>query len=303
MYQKVIDCHRGERAWRICSLNAAGYDLEPPTDKIRDMKLLNINIGIRIDNSKKIADFVREVDADIVAIQEIVRPLENEVKKQFRSKEDIERELKGLYPYQFFGPLWIAKSINEGAKIILDFGGHVEQGNEILTKYPIIEATNEHYYKSYSYALDWSNWKSEDHGRALQIVELDLGGRGLQVLNLHGIWTEDKMGDERTLEECKYVVSAAKRKDIPTIITGDFNLSPETESIQLINKKFRSLVEEYKIETTRPNFKDEIDEGRNVVDYIFVSEGVKVRGFRVMDSGVSDHLPMLLEFEIGSSGS
>lgn len=262
------------------------------------MKLLNINIGIKIDNSEKVADFIRKVDADIVAIQEIVRPLEDRVKKQFRSKDDIEHELKGLYPYQFFGPLWVAKSINEGDKIIFDFGGRMEQGNEILTKYPIVEATNEHYYKSYSYALDWSNWKNEDHGRALQVVELNVDDKELQVLNLHGIWTEDKMGDKRTLEECKYVIGAAKRKRIPTIITGDFNLLPETESIRLMNKEFRNLIEEYEIKTTRPSFKDEIDEGRNVVDYIFVSGGVKVVDFKVIDSDISDHLPMLLGFKI-----
>jgi endonuclease/exonuclease/phosphatase family metal-dependent hydrolase len=264
------------------------------------MKLLNINIGIKIDNSKKIADFVKKVDADLVAIQEIIRHLEKTVKRKFRSKEDIEKRLGDLYPYKFFGPLWVARAINEGDKIIVDFGGEVEQGNEILTKYPIIEATNEHYYKSYSYALDWSNWKNEDHGRALQVVELSVGSKRLQVLNLHGIWMKDKRGDERTLRQCRYVIDAARKKHLPTIITGDFNLFPETESIQLINKEFRNLIEEYKIETTRPDFMDELEEGRNVVDYIFVSDEIKVGDFKVMDTDISDHLPMLLEFEITS---
>ncbi|MEA2056768.1 MAG: endonuclease/exonuclease/phosphatase family protein [Patescibacteria group bacterium] len=262
------------------------------------MKLLNINIGIKIDNSKDIAEFIKDIDAGIVAIQEIVRPLEANVAAQFRSKEEIELQLGDVYPYQFFGPLWVAKSINEGEKILYNFGGHVEQGNQILSKYPITEATNEHYYKTYSYVLDWSNWKQEDHGRALQIVELDINGKRLQLLNIHGIWTADKLGDSRTVKECKYVVKAAKRKKIPTIITGDFNLLPETDSMQAINEEFRNLIEEYEIKATRPDFKDEIDEGKNVVDYVFVSEEIQVKDFQVIDSGVSDHLPMLLDFEI-----
>jgi len=262
------------------------------------MKLLNINIGIKIDNSKDIAEFIKDVDAGIIAIQEIVRPLEDKVATQFRSKEEIESQLEGMYPYQFFGPLWVSKSNNEKKKILYNFGGCVEQGNQILSKYPIIEAANEYYYKSYSYMLDWSNWKEEDHGRALQVVELDIDGKRLQILNIHGIWTADKMGDYRTIKECNYVVEAARRKKIATIITGDFNLLPDTSSIKILNAEFRNLIDEYEIKTTRPDFKDEIDEGRNVVDYVFVSDEIRVKNFQVFNNDISDHLPILLDFEI-----
>lgn len=262
------------------------------------MKLLNINIGIKIDNSKKVINFIKEIDADIVAIQEIVRRLEDKANEQFCSKKNIEKQLGSLYPYKFFGPLWAAKSINEKDKIIFDFGGLVEQENEILSKLQIIDVANEYYYKTYSYILDWSNWRKEDHGRALQIVTLKKEKKKFQILNLHGIWTEDKQGDKRRVEECKYIIKAAKKKNIPTIITGDFNLLPGTESIQLINEKFRNLIEEYNIKTTRPEFKDEIDKGGNVVDYIFVSDDVTVKDFKVIKSDISDHPPMLLEFGI-----
>ncbi|HOU75525.1 MAG TPA: hypothetical protein PK957_00160 [Candidatus Dojkabacteria bacterium] len=107
-----------------------------------------------------------------------------------------------------------------------------------------------------------------------------------------------KKGDDRTIKEFQFVVETALKKDIPTIITGDFNLSPETESIQIINEHFFNLIDKYKIKTTRPVFKDNIEKRNNVVDYIFVNSGIKVNDFGAIQTNISDHLPLFLDFEI-----
>jgi len=262
------------------------------------MKLLNINIGIKIDNTSEVAEFIKKENADIVAIQEIVRHLEDEVFDEFKSKLGVEKVVGGMYPNRFFGPLWITDAFRKEGKIHRDFGGLIEQGNEILSKYPITQAVNEHFYKSYEYALDWTNWKKEDHGRALETVELNVDGKLLQILNIHGIWTEDKKGDERTLRECEFVVDKAKQKNIPTIITGDFNLLPETESIKLINNEYLNLIDKFGIKSTRPDFDDGLETGRNVVDYIFVSNDIQVNNFKIVETNITDHLPLLLDFEV-----
>ena len=179
-----------------------------------------------------------------------------------------------------------------------DLGGMAEQGNEITSKFPIISATNEHYYKHYSYELDWTNWRRDDEPRSVIIAELDVEGKKLQILNLHGIWSENKKGNEKAVEQCKYVLKAAKRKNIPTIIAGDFNLLPETKGIKLISKEFRNLINEFNIKSTRPNFNDGTDKGGDVVDYIFVNDKIKVNDFKVIETQISDHLPLILDFDI-----
>lgn len=262
------------------------------------MKLLDLNVGIKINNTTQVAEVIKKEDASIVAIQEIVRHLEDKVFEEFKSKTGIENVVGDKYPYKFFGPFWITEAFRKEGKIYRDFGGLIEQGNEILSKYPMVEAESEHYYKTYSYALDWTNWKKEDHGRALITAELDIAGKRLQVLNIHGIWTEDKKGDERTIRECQFVVDKAKRKKISTIITGDFNLLPETKSINLINTDFVNLVEKYNIKTTRPDFNDGLWTGRIVVDYVFVSQDIEVKDFKVIETEITDHFPLLLEFEL-----
>lgn len=262
------------------------------------MKLVNINIGIKIDNTDKISDFLVAQKADIITLQEVLRHLDDSVFEQFKSQEGIKKTIGENYPYKFFGPLWVTHLHKTSEKIHRDFGGQVEQGNEILSKFPIVSATNEFFYKDFGYFLDVTNWRKEDHGRAITITELDVNGKRLQILNLHGIWTQDKLGDERTIEECKYVIEAAKRNDIPTIIVGDFNLLPESESITLLNGEFINLIDKYKITSTRPHVVDETDKGNVVVDYIFVNEKIKVNDFKVIDTDISDHLPLVLDFEI-----
>ena len=264
------------------------------------MRLININISIKINNSREVAKLLVEENGDIVSIQEIIRHLNDKVFNQYQSKTDIEAELDNNYPYKFFAPLWISDAIRHDDKIHRDFGGQVEQGNEIISKYPIVDGANEFFYKHFSYAFDWTNWKNNDHGRAVQIAELIVGGKRLQILNLHGIWTADKQGDARTVSECKYIIQAAKRKDIATIIVGDFNLVPDTDSIKLINKQFRNLIDEYKIVSTRPDFDDGRDSGNMVVDYIFVNDKIIVNDFKVINANISDHLPLVLDFEIKS---
>jgi endonuclease/exonuclease/phosphatase family metal-dependent hydrolase len=261
------------------------------------MKLLSINTGIQIDNSKEIVAYIKKNDAEFVALQEVANPMENSVYQLFRSREKIANNLP-QYKYSSWGPLWKSKGILIRDHIHTDFGGLIEQGNLLLSKYRITEESNEHYYGTYQYKNDWSNWEKDDHGRAVLIAEFDIKGKPLQILNVHGIWTKDKKGDERTIDQCKYIVTASQRKNIPTIIAGDFNLLPTTESISIINSEFRNLIDEYKIESTRPSFKDGIDKGNQVVDYIFVNDGIKVNSLQVPNIKISDHLPLILDFEM-----
>lgn len=262
------------------------------------MKLLSLNTGIKISNTPQVIDFLKEQAADIIALQEVGRPFEASVSPEYRSQQDIEEALNADYPFKFYGPMWYGDAFRFDGKVTRHFGGHIEQGGEVISKFPITTATNEHYYKHYEYMIDWSNWKKEDHGRSVQIVELNINDTPLQILNVHGIWNMTRQGDERTLAQCEYLVAAAKRKNIPTIIAGDFNLAPESKSIQYMNQHLRNLIVENNIASTRPDFKDDMDSGMNVVDYIFVNDQVDVRHFSAVDTDISDHLPLVLEFDL-----
>lgn len=260
------------------------------------MKLISLNVAMKMDNAQEIGKFIKLQNPDFVAYQEMMRHFDEKVFSKYKSEADIEKIIK--FPYKFFGPKWITRRFMSNGKLYLDFGGLVEQGNEITSKFPIISAVNEHFYQNYSLQLDGTNWITEDEPRSVIIAEFNVKGKRLQILNLHGIWSKDKLGDKRTLEQCKYVIKAAKRKNIPTIIVGDFNLLPDSKGIKLISRKFRNLTTEFKIKSTRPKFDDGLDKGQLAIDYIFVNDKIKVNDFEVIETRISDHLPLVLDFDI-----
>src|SRR3989338_1428342 len=122
------------------------------------MKLISFNIGIKIDNSKLVGDFIESQRPDIVCFQEVIRHFDESVFDMYKSKSHIEKIVRKRLPYSFFGPQWIADAMRKHGKMHRDFNGFVEQGNEVLSKFPILSATNEHYYKHYSLEVEWADF-------------------------------------------------------------------------------------------------------------------------------------------------
>ena len=73
---------------------------------------------------------------------------------------------------------------------------------------------------------------------------------------------------------------------------------PNTDSIKMLNNKLTNLIDKYNIKSTRPNFDDGLDKVNMVCDYIFVNDKVIVKNLMVIESNISDHLPLLLDFDI-----
>lgn len=259
------------------------------------MKLLNLNICIKLDNKEKVINLIRAENADICALQEVMNGVEESCFEMYKSKNKL-IQIEN-YPFNEFAPLFIAKGVSKNGVITRDFGGNAEQGSLILSKYPVKEHYNQFYYNEYRYEYDATEFREKDWCRSIQNAVIDINGKELQIINVHGIWNKDKIGDERTIEQSKFILSKI-RNDIPCIVLGDFNLLPETESIKLINDKMNNLIDKYNILSTRPTFDDGLDKGNLVCDYIFVNDKVKVNDFKVLDSNVSDHLPLILDFEI-----
>lgn len=83
------------------------------------------------------------------------------------------------------------------------------------------------------------------------------------------------------------------------IIVGDFNLLPETESLKIIGEGMRNLIGEFNIARTRSNLSPFFGkkEFQKFADYTLATPDVKVLDFKVLEVEVSDHLPMILEFD------
>ena len=259
------------------------------------MQILNLNIGAKMDNTKQVIGLINEYDTDICTFQEAMNAIDESCADMFKSKNYIERLEK--YNYSDFAPIYIADKVTENNVVVQDFGGKLEQGSLIISKFNIKKAYNQFYYNEYKHGFDATHFKENDWARSVQNVILNIGGKELQIINVHGIWTKDKTGDDRTIMQSEFILRKV-RYDIPSIVIGDFNLLPESDSIKLLNQKLINLIEKYNIKSTRPSFDDGLDVGNIVCDYIFINNKVSVNNLKVINTNISDHLPLLFDFDI-----
>jgi hypothetical protein len=146
----------------------------------------------------------------------------------------------------------------------------------------------------------------------LQKMKLKKGNLKFVVGGVHGKAAPGSKKDTKLrLNQSKTILDSFDPKKEPTIIGGDFNLMPQTQSIKMFEQAgYINLIKEFGITSTRNHFSweqaKEIEEkgGRKYfgiqtfADYAFVSPGVKVQKFEVPDIEISDHLPLILDFEV-----
>jgi len=263
------------------------------------MKLLNLNIGIKLDNHFDVVRLIEEENPDIVTIQEGMRKIDSSVIPQYDSVSFIQENTD--YPYHFFGPLWFASHHEKNGVISKEFGGKTEQGNYVLSRYPFSLSENIFYYKNYHEFTDTTHFRTDDHPRAFTKNIIEVEGHQLLLINVHGIWTEDKLGDERVMVQIKRLIREVEKEGLPVIIVGDFNLLPTSSFISIMNEHFKNLISSFSVSSTRPFFDDGLDHGGIVCDYVFVSDKIEVTSFQVLPLTISDHYPLLLEFDIFDS--
>ena len=139
------------------------------------MKLFNLNICNKKDNNQQIVDLVNTCACDIVTIQESMRALDKDVDPFYDSYNVLKNQTN--YQNDFFGAVWVAKTRKNNGVITKDFGGYIEQGNQILTNLPIIQAKNVFFYQEYSTFEDETNFRQNDHPRAFVDAILQVGDK------------------------------------------------------------------------------------------------------------------------------
>lgn len=143
----------------------------------------------------------------------------------------------------------------------------------------------------------------KDHHTGLGLLtRVKTKDRSVSILNIHGnphaIEPQDTKRDtpSRIQQSEDFLASLSKTVE-PDIMGGDFNLFPDTKSLELIREAgFRDLIQEFSISTTRNRYAWEKYPTKYLFsDYVFVSSSLTVQSFEVPTVEVSDHLPMIVE--------
>lgn len=139
-----------------------------------------------------------------------------------------------------------------------------------------------------------------DRPRILQHVELTRpSGEVVHLFNLHGLLDEGAKRDT-PLRDAQFaaVREIVSRYGGKKIFCGDFNIRPDTKNIALLGDEMINLIERYGVLKTRNELYEGLRRYNDTIsDYVFVSPDISVKSFKVLDVEVSDHLPLVLEFE------
>lgn len=152
---------------------------------------------------------------------------------------------------------------------------------------------------------------SKDVGCCLS-GRLNIKNKQITVTNIHGLSLPgDKLDTKARIKQSREVIDFHKDKNSLNIIGGDFNLLPNTKSIKMFEDSgYKNLITDFGIKMTRNHFAWEQaehqlnTEGRDFfgkqlfADYCFVSPNIKIRSFEVPNLEISDHLPLILDFDI-----
>jgi len=138
----------------------------------------------------------------------------------------------------------------------------------------------------------------------MQYADMRINGKMIYFANIHGkARPGHKKDTPARLRQSKLITDFLKNKPGSKIIGGDFNLLPETKSIKLIEAAgYKNLIKDFAIQATRNKLSWESlkkgEEKQYFADYVFVSPEVKVKNLSVPNVEISDHLPMVLDFEV-----
>jgi len=137
----------------------------------------------------------------------------------------------------------------------------------------------------------------EGKPRNLQWLITKVNSRTVSIAHFHGIANvrKDKSDSDARIEQAYNVREILDELPGEKILCGDFNLMPETKSMEILSKGMKNLIIENKITSTRPAF---YAGEEKYADYVLVTDGIEVKGFEVMQVPVSNHYSLKLGFEL-----
>ncbi|MBI2595970.1 endonuclease/exonuclease/phosphatase family protein [Candidatus Daviesbacteria bacterium] len=258
------------------------------------MKLLSLNVWGGTDFAP-LMDYLQKqiASADIFCFQEVFDNNEH-VSVTHGARANLWEELSNLFLdfHKFYYPAF--KNFDVHKKV--DF--KLTSGLGMFIKRDINISSEGDYF---TYRQRFAPLAKDIHDTPvnLQYAIFNKDGRQYLICNFHGLWYPgDKLDTKDRIRQSEKILKFLDNQTGAKIICGDFNLMPQTKSVGLLDAKLRDLIKEFNINTTRSSLSPFYGKKgeQKFADYTFVSKDIKVVGFQVPHVAVSDHLPMVLEF-------
>lgn len=239
------------------------------------IKVMSYNIHIATPPSKPdfshkdlpaIADVINREQPSLVALQEVDKYTERSGKSSDQAKDLA--ELTGMH-YHFAA----ASQKSDG-----------EQGQAILSKYPIIEA------ESYKLPVLES---SDGETRSLAVVVVEVEGVKVAFMSVH---LDHRSNADRKFQIEQMLEHTKRFEEYPIVFGGDFNMKSDNENFSLVKTQFAMVTDHHPLTFPQIN-------PRVAIDFILLNKrGVELfdveRYYTVDEQYASDHLPLVIELKL-----
>lgn len=236
------------------------------------------NSHTRIERAPRLFDIINEADPDVIGLQEVRVPWEELLQKYLLNK------------YEIFLKYRNETTDVEAAPILWEKDKFVclETGSFWLSDTPEKESKgwDEKYdcYRMCSYVI----LKDKNSGESFTFMNTHYG-----------------FGDSCQTKSSKLIFDYSNKiSDLPTFITGDFNMTPQSTGYKEITKYFTD------VNTVTANFKGATFHGYNPenhqtehIDYCFINDKVTAVSYKILDKTFdgkfpSDHYGLAIELNI-----
>lgn len=245
------------------------------------MKLITLNIWGGHVRGPLLEFISSHQEIDIFCLQEVYNNAQNQMSDDARQVcLNIFSEMQARLPDHkpFFRP------VTEDAYGI---GMFVKKNIDVLEEGDINIYENPHY-----------SGQGPTHSRKLQWMKCRHNNQNYFILNVHGLWNgKGKTDSPERITQSQKIREFLDAIDTPKILCGDFNLRPDTESLRIIEKGMKNLIQMYNVNSTRTSL---YTKEEKFADYVFTSSEIIIKDFEKWLDEVSDHSPLLLEFDIRS---
>lgn len=256
------------------------------------IKYLSLNVWRGGTLFDALLDFLKQENPEVMALQEVYNGVNGKLERQHRTAQILQQELN--YPYFDFAP-----AFRDNRSV-----GRIDSGNAIFSKFPLLYSKVIFYFEPYRQVNEEEDFADKSnhqvfltYPRNLQHAVINLGNNKLNVFNTHGVWGFDAEDNERRLEMSKTIVANIKNKD-RVILSGDFNVKQNSKTVQNIEAHLHNPFKNKLATTFNTKIKNQAGFTPEVIDFIFLSNDIKIIESYCPQVEVSDHLPLVCVFEI-----
>ncbi|MGI8419148.1 MAG: endonuclease/exonuclease/phosphatase family protein [Candidatus Levyibacteriota bacterium] len=257
------------------------------------MTISLLHLNINADNFwDSLIPFLNSHDFDIIHLQEVTG---KETRcGNFYSKRDTFAELQNVLKDTHYGELSITQRYTSSPHSYFGNATFYKRAFSLLEKKEIVL-----YHEIDFFPSDAKTF--EGVGRKLLHLKLAVDGKAISFLNTHFAWGPTPHEQPYQTEQGNTLIAYLKTIDKLFVFTGDLNLTSDQPTIQKLGEIATNLTQKKHITNTlNPRLhkvKQLFPQGL-AVDYIFLTEGITVKSFAVLEDDISDHFGLTAVLEI-----